>query len=170
MRWNTVVFGIWNLLLIWSVYLLQLDRNLIGGDLLGSGGHLVLISAQEKWEIPINPERVWVLKFSVSCLRTIVSGLHFCLSFRAGFQLQYPLLEGVNGWMGFSLKFFFLPSGWGIGLAFFCGGLFCFIFGKINFSCKDLKRLWRMPPLYPWGLDFCILSWAEVIPHSLVNQ
>lgn len=36
-----------------------------------------------------------------------MSGLHFCLSFRAGFQLQYPLLEGVNGWMVFSLIFFF---------------------------------------------------------------
>lgn len=174
MRWNTIVLGIWNLLFIWSGYLLRLDINLIGGDLLGSSGYLVLISSQEKWEIPVNSERAWVLEFSDSCLRTIVCGLHFCLSFRAGFQLQCPLLEGsgVDGWMGFSFFFFFffLPSGWGIGLAFFCCGLFCFIFGKISFSCKDLKRLWRMPPVFPWGLDFYILSWAEVIPHSLGNQ
>lgn len=60
--------------------------------------------------MPVNPENVWVLEFSISRLRTIVSGLHFCLSFRAGFHLQASTCAiriWVVGWMGFSFFFFF---------------------------------------------------------------
>lgn len=143
MRWNTIVLGIWNLLFIWSGYLLRLDINLIGGDLLGSSGYLVLISSQEKWEIPVNSERAWVLEFSDSCLRTIVCGLHFCLSFRAVFQLQYPLLEGsgVDGWMGFSFFFFFFSFLQGGGLVWLSFVVVCFV----SFLARSVlaARTWK---------------------------
>lgn len=171
-RWNTIVLGICNLLFIGSGYLLRLEVNLIGGDLLGSSGHLVLISSQEKWEIPINSERVWVLEFSISCLRTIVLASHFCLSFRAGFQLQHPLLEGsgVDGWVGFSF-FFFFSFLLGGGLVWLSLVVACFVsFLARSILAARTWKDWRMPPVFPRGLDFCILSWAEVIPHSLVNQ
>lgn len=59
----------------------------------------------------VNPESVWVLEFNLSRLRTIVSGLHFCLSFRAGFHLQVPCAIRIQGrWVdGFLVLFFFFP-------------------------------------------------------------
>lgn len=137
---NTIVLEIWNLLFTWSGYLWRLDIKLIGGDPLGSSGHLVFIFSQEKWEILMNPERVWVLEFSVSCLRTVVSGLHFCLT-QHWIPATAPLLWGWGTWVdGLLVNFFFLQIG-GLVWLFFPHGSFCFILGKIDFSCKDLKRL-----------------------------
>lgn len=89
-----------------------------------------------------------------------MSSLHFCLSFRAGFQLEPPSLEGSGGrWVdGFLVKFFFFVLlGGGLVWLSFAVPLFCFILGKINFSCKDLKRP-KDATRFSLRPRFCILS------------
>ena len=75
-RWNTIVLGIWNLLLTWSGYLQRLDINLIGGDLLGSSGHPVLTSSRksEKSQLTQSESGSWNSALAASghlCLASI---------------------------------------------------------------------------------------------------
>lgn len=170
-RWNTIVLAIWNLLLIKSGYLLRLDINLIGGDLLGSSGHLVLFSSQEKWEMPINPERVWVLGSALAS-QDSCAWPPFLSVIQSWFPARAPFAGRIWGrWVAGFLVYFFSPSFWvGDWFGFLLLWL-CFVsFWARSILATRIWKDWRMPPIFPWGLDLCILSWAEVIPHSLANQ
>lgn len=84
-------------------------------------------------------------------------GLHFCLSFRAGFQSQYPLLEGsgVDGWMGFSFFFFFFPP-FGVGdwFGFLSLWFVLFHFWQDQFSLQGLEKTEGCHPFFLEALIF----------------
>lgn len=86
--------------------------------------------------MPINPERVWVLG---SALASQDSGAWppFLSVVQSWFPARAPFAGRIWGrWVdGFLVKFFFFfrPSGWGIGLAFFCCGFVLFHLGQDQF-------------------------------------
>lgn len=110
--------------------------------------------------MPVNPERVWVLG---SALASQDSGAWppFLSVVQSWFPARAPFAGRIWGrWVdGFLVKFFFFFVLLGGGLVWlsFAVALFCFIWGKINFSCKDLKRP-KDATRFSLRPRFCILS------------